>query len=155
VRRFVLPVILATTIRILRSLLWVRHVRARHMTGAKQYIVSFWHAHLLLMLFSRFRRPIMVMSSQSKDGDLSAGTFEHFNVDVTRGSSTRGGTAALRDMLRAVSRGSNLAFTPDGPVGPPRIVKTGMIFAAQAAGIPIIPVAFAAKKKSYCIPGIG
>jgi lysophospholipid acyltransferase (LPLAT)-like uncharacterized protein len=150
-----MPLVIATLIRILRGLLWVRHVRARHMDTAKQYIVSFWHAHLLLMLFSRFRRPIMVMSSQSKDGDLSAFTFAHFNVDVTRGSSTRGGTSALRDMLRAVSRGSNLAFTPDGPVGPARIVKSGMIFAAQAAGIPIVPVAFAAKKKSYSPPGIG
>jgi hypothetical protein len=29
------------------------------------------------------------------------------------------------------------------------------VVAAQATGLPIIPIAFAAKKKSCCAPGIG
>jgi lysophospholipid acyltransferase (LPLAT)-like uncharacterized protein len=64
-----------------------------------------------------------------------------------RGSSTRGGGAALREFIRRARNGSNLVFTPDGPKGPPRQVKDGVIFAAQATGLPIVPVAFAASRK--------
>lgn len=133
----------------------VKHVRVKHINGTAQYILAFWHAHLLLMLHARYRRPIMAVISQSKDGDLIANTFSHYDVEAARGSSTRGGTQALRDLLRAARNGYNLAFTPDGPKGPPRVLKDGVVYAAQAAGLPIVPVAFAAKKKSCCDRGTG
>jgi lysophospholipid acyltransferase (LPLAT)-like uncharacterized protein len=132
-------------IRTLHATLRVRHVNAEHITGAPQYILSFWHGHLLLMLYSQFRRPIAVISSRSKDGDISAGVFEWFDVEVVRGSSTRGGTAARR----------NIVFTPDGSKGPARVAKDGVVYAAKTTGLPIIPIAFAAKKKSICARGTG
>ena len=51
-------------------------------------------------------------------------------------------------MMRAARNGSNIVFTPDGPKGPRRVVKEGVIYAAQATALPIVPFAFAAKKKS-------
>ena len=63
-----------------------------------------------------------------------------------RGSSRRGGNAAMRAVVRAARGGSNIAMTPDGPTGPPRIAKDGVIFAARMSGLPIIPVTFAAKR---------
>lgn len=53
----------------------------------------------------------------------------------------------MRGVIRRARDGSNLAFTPDGPKGPPRVVKEGVIFAAQMTGLPIIPVAFGAANK--------
>jgi lysophospholipid acyltransferase (LPLAT)-like uncharacterized protein len=144
-----------TLLRVMRGLVWARHIRRRHIDTTRQYIIAFWHSHLLLMLFAAYRRPIMAMISQSKDGELIASTLSYFDAEAARGSSTRGGTAAMRDMLRAAGKGYNIAVTPDGPKGPPRILKDGVIYAAQATGLPIVPVAFAAKKKSYCAPGIG
>jgi lysophospholipid acyltransferase (LPLAT)-like uncharacterized protein len=143
----------ATVIRILHASLRVRHVRLRNIDGLPQYILAFWHSHLLLMLHAKYRRPIIAMISQSKDGELIASTFSHYAVEAARGSSTRGGTAAMREMLRAARNGYNVAFTPDGPRGPSRVLKDGVIYAAQAAGLPILPVAFAAKKKSCCTLG--
>jgi hypothetical protein len=142
-------------IRALHATLRVRHVRAEYIEGTPQYVLAFWHAHLLLMLHSRYRRPITVMISQSKDGEYIARVFDWYGVESARGSSTRGGSAALREMIRAARAGRNIVFTPDGPKGPARVAKDGLIVAAQATGLPIVPVAFAAKKKSCCAPGTG
>jgi lysophospholipid acyltransferase (LPLAT)-like uncharacterized protein len=140
-------------IRALHATLRVRHVHAENLEGQPQYVLAFWHAHLLLMLHSRYRLPIVVLLSQSKDGEYMARVFERRGVDAARGSSTRGGSMALREMIRAARAGKNIVFTPDGPKGPARVAKDGVVVAAQATGLPIVPVAFAAKKKSYCAPG--
>jgi lysophospholipid acyltransferase (LPLAT)-like uncharacterized protein len=140
-------------IRALHATLRIRHVNVEHIRDTPQYILAFWHAHLLLMLHSRYRRPISVMISQSKDGEYIARVFDWYGVDSARGSSTRGGSAALRELIRAARAGKNIVFTPDGPKGPARIAQPGVIAAAQATGLPVIPVAFAAKKKSCCARG--
>jgi hypothetical protein len=142
-------------IRALHATLRVRHVDAANLEAQPQYILAFWHAHLLLMLHSKFRRPIVVMISQSKDGEYMARVFDHYGVESARGSSTRGGTAALRAVIRAAREGKNVVFTPDGPKGPALIAKEGVIHAAQATGLPIVPVAFAAQKKNFCGRGTG
>jgi lysophospholipid acyltransferase (LPLAT)-like uncharacterized protein len=136
-------------IRVLHATLRVRHVDAGNLQSQPQYILAFWHAHLLLMLHSRFRRPIVVLLSRSKDGEYMARVFDRYGVESARGSSTRGGSAALRAMIRAAREGKNIVFTPDGPKGPARVVKDGVIYAAQATGLPIVPVAFAAQKKNF------
>ena len=142
-------------IRALHATLRVRHIRVENIAGVPQYIIAFWHDHLLLMLHSKFRRPITVMSSQSRDGDIAVGIYAHYGVATSRGSSTRGGIAGLRGLIRSARSGSNIVFTPDGPRGPARVAKEGIIVAAQATGLPIVPIAFAAKKKSCCRPGTG
>ncbi len=141
-------------IRALYATLRVRHVNAGNLESQPQYILTFWHAHLLLMLHSAYRRPIVVMISRSKDGEYIARVFDHYGVESARGSSTRGATPALREMIRAAREGKNIVFTPDGPKGPPRVVKDGVIHAARVTGLPIVPVAFAAQKKNYCGRGI-
>lgn len=153
--RWLIPFLGSLVIRGLHAMLRVRHVRVDRIDGARQYILAFWHQHLLLMLHARYRKPISALVSQSKDGEIIARVFDHYGVASARGSSTRGGHSAMRDMIRLARAGENLAITPDGPRGPARIAKDGVIVAAQATGLPILPVAFAAKKKSSCAPGIG
>ena len=123
-------------IRVLHATLRVRHVHVQNLDSQPQYILAFWHAHLLLMLHSAYRRPIVVMISRSKDGEYIARVFDHYGVESARGSSTRGGSPALREMIRAARGGKNIVFTPDGPKGPPRVAKDGVIYAAQATGLP-------------------
>ena len=141
-------------IRGLHATLRVRHVGAENLIEQKQCIIAFWHAHLLLMLHTKWRpRRAVVMISQSKDGEYIARVFDHYGVESARGSSTRGGSAALREMIRHARAGKTIVFTPDGPKGPNRVVKEGVVAAAQVTGLPIVPIAFAAKKKSCCAPG--
>ena len=149
-----MPLLGSWLLKGLHGSLRIRHVRQEKIDGTPQYILTFWHQHLLLMLHARFRRPISALVSQSRDGEIIAQVFQHYGIDSSRGSSSRGGSAAFRDMLRQAKAGHNLAITPDGPRGPARIAKDGVIVTAQATGLPILPVAFAAKKKSICAPGI-
>lgn len=146
--KWLLPMVGAGFIRLLHATLRVQHVGAEKLDALPQYIFAFWHEHLVVMLHARYRRPIRVLVSQSRDGEYIAATFSRYGVDVSRGSTTRGGTAALRDMIRSARAGANLVFTPDGPKGPRRMAKEGVVYAAQATGLPVVPVAFGAKKKS-------
>jgi lysophospholipid acyltransferase (LPLAT)-like uncharacterized protein len=152
---WLLSLVSSLFLRLLHASLRVRHVGLSRTTRTPQYILTFWHMHLLLMLHARYRKPISALVSQSKDGEIIARVFNWYGVSSARGSSTRGGSSALRDMIRIARSGGNLAITPDGPRGPAQIAKQGVVAAAQATGLPILPVAFMAKKKSVCVPGIG
>ena len=134
-------------VRILTATLRVRQVHPEHIDGTPQYIIAFWHRQLLPILGrSRWKHPINVMTSRSKDGQIIADVLALFGIQSARGSSSRGGSAALREILREAQRGKNIVFTPDGPRGPSGVVKEGVIFAAQSSQLPIVPIAFIPKK---------
>jgi lysophospholipid acyltransferase (LPLAT)-like uncharacterized protein len=138
-------------IGMLRATLRVRHLNADRLEQLdrknQNYILAFWHGQLVLMVYARYRKPITVMVSQHRDGELIASTMELFGVDLARGSTTRGGPAALRTMVRLAAAGNNLAFTPDGPRGPRRVAQVGVVAAAQLTGLPVVPVAVVSRRK--------
>lgn len=134
-------------LRTLHFVLRVRHVRLRNLENAPQHVLVFWHECLLLSLHARWRRPTVNISSDSKDGDIAVKVLNRYGVNPARGSSTRGGSKALRQVLRAARDGANVAVTPDGPKGPRRVVKEGVVYIAQMSGLPIVPFYFTAKRK--------
>jgi lysophospholipid acyltransferase (LPLAT)-like uncharacterized protein len=142
-------------LRALHATMRVRHVNAENVTESPRYILAFWHRHIILSLHSKWRPPTTAIISRSKDGEIVSGVLHFYGAETARGSSTRGGDVALREILRAIRAGNNIAFTPDGPKGPPCVVKDGVIYVAKMSGLPIVPFAFAAKKKSCCARGIG
>ncbi len=137
-------------IRLLRATVRLSHhgdVEIRRLERAgERFIIAFWHRHLLLMPYSYRGRRISVLISQHKDGELIARTMGHFGIDASRGSSTRGGAAGFRDLLRRVRQGYDLGITPDGPRGPASTVKPGAIQLAALSGLPLVPVAIAASR---------
>ena len=134
-------------IRTLHATLRVRHVRAHHVENTPRHILAFFHENVLLSLHCKWRKPTTAMISRSKDGEIVAGVLEWYGAGTVRGSSTRGGDIALREILREVRDGKNIGFTPDGPVGPRRVVKEGVVYAAKMTGLPVVPFYFTAKKK--------
>jgi lysophospholipid acyltransferase (LPLAT)-like uncharacterized protein len=109
----------------------------------QQVILVSWHDQLLLMP-PFYRGPgATILISQSRDGELIARTVAHFSLDAVRGSSSRGGREALREMIALAAQPLDLALTPDGPKGPRHEVKFGVIQLARASGRPIVPLAFA------------
>lgn len=140
----------AAFIRCLRATLRLRfhgdaELRRREQAG-EHFILAFWHEHMLFMPFA-YRGPRMhVLSSHSRDGELMVRTLAHFGIGTVRGSSTRGGAMGLRGLLQVAARGSDLGFTPDGPRGPAREVKAGVLQASAMSGLPILPVAYAATR---------
>jgi lysophospholipid acyltransferase (LPLAT)-like uncharacterized protein len=137
-------------IRGLRATLRLRHhgderIREWERTGS-HFILAFWHRYLLLMPYAYRGRRISVLVSQSRDGELIARTVARLGIDSSRGSSSRGGIAGMRSLLRKAAEGWDIAFTPDGPRGPLREVQPGVILAAASTGLPILPVAIAASR---------
>lgn len=148
---FLIPRVASAFMRLLHALVRVRHVHAERIEqlnrSGRPYLLSFWHRYLLLMVFSRHRKPIVVMISQHKDGEYIARTMERFGVSAARGSSSRGGGAALREMVECAGRGENIAITPDGPRGPALVAQPGVVLAAERTGCPVLPVAVISDRK--------
>jgi lysophospholipid acyltransferase (LPLAT)-like uncharacterized protein len=120
-------------------------VRERE-AAARPFILAFWHRHLVLMRYAYRGRRMHVLVSQSWDGELTSRPLERLGIDTVRGSSSRGGALGLCDALRKARDGSDLAFTPDGPRGPLRVVQPGVVVAAGLTGLPVFPVAIAADR---------
>lgn len=108
------------------------------------FILAFWHSRFLMMPYSYPGPRLTVLSSRHRDAEMLNKILVRFGLEISRGSSTRGGAPALLDILRKVKRGYDVGITPDGPKGPHRRVKPGVIVTARLAGIPIVPVAFSA-----------
>ncbi len=112
------------------------------------FILAFWHGRLLLMPSCwRREKPIELLVSQHRDGQLIARTIGHFDLRTITGSTSRGGSAALRAMLRGLERGGSVGITPDGPRGPRMRATGGIADLARLSGAPILPVAFATSRR--------
>ena len=110
-------------------------------------IFAFWHARQLLMPFAYRGERAYVLISQHQDGEIIARIVERFGFLAVRGSSTRGGVEALRELIRLGRSGLDLVVTPDGPKGPAQVAKIGVIQLARATGLPIVPITAACSKK--------
>lgn len=114
----------------------------------KPFILCFWHGRLLMMPYCWKRGvPIHVLISQHQDGQLLAHTVSHFGIDTIAGSTSRGGTAALRAMVKALREGECIGITPDGPRGPRMRAASGIVQVARLAGVPILPVTYAVSRR--------
>jgi len=112
----------------------------------ERFIAAFWHNRLLLMGYSYHGKGIKILISQHKDGELIARVLKRLGFGSVRGSSTRGGAAAMREMVRA-SKEYDIGITPDGPRGPKYVVQEGVVALARLTGVPILPLTFGSSKK--------
>jgi lysophospholipid acyltransferase (LPLAT)-like uncharacterized protein len=96
-----------------------------------------------------------VLISRHQDGEIIARIISRFGHRAVRGSSTRGGALALRELIRLGRSGADLVVTPDGPKGPRQVAKIGVVQLAKATGLPIVPLAFSCSKKNTLRAGIG
>lgn len=112
----------------------------------ERMILACWHGRLLMMPYAYKGRAITCLISQYKDGEMLARFMKRFGHGSVRGSSTRGGSMAMREMLRII-RENDIAITPDGPKGPKYVVQDGIIALARMSGVPILPVTFGASRK--------
>jgi len=116
----------------------------------KRIIIAFWHGRQLMMPLAYRGQLASILISQHRDGEIIARIMQPFGFKAIRGSSTRGGLQAIRQLLKAGRDGGDLVVTPDGPKGPACKVQPGVIYLAKVTGLPIIPLTFAcSKKKSF------
>lgn len=117
-------------------------------TQGKLPIYASWHQRLLPgITFLSSRKPIAVIVSMSKDGDLIAQIIKWLGWRPVRGSSSKGGIKALKELKSLFNNGYSIGHVVDGPRGPFGIVKPGIIMIAGISGMPILPIGISIQKK--------
>ncbi len=120
-----------------------QHVEACLNRG-ERVVVAFWHGRLLMMPFGYPGLSVTILISQHRDGEYITRIAECLGFRVVRGSATRGGARAFKQLLQCLRVGGHVVITPDGPKGPGQVAKSGVIELARLSGMPILPVAFGA-----------
>jgi lysophospholipid acyltransferase (LPLAT)-like uncharacterized protein len=132
--------------------LWARTLRFRvedpeNVVAAgrdQPFIVAVWHNRLLMLPLAFDRcfpsRQSVGLISASRDGDLVSILIERSGYGTIRGSTSRKGVIALRQLVDALASGMNVLITPDGPRGPVYTASQGVVFVAQKSGAAVIPM---------------
>jgi lysophospholipid acyltransferase (LPLAT)-like uncharacterized protein len=109
-------------------------------------IFAFWHNRLMMIPYIYRRlfgmKDIVTIISSSRDGEYFVRALKLFRPYIVRGSSTRGGSAAFKVLVRRIREGMDCIITPDGPQGPKYSIQPGTIALARLTGVPIIPVSY-------------
>jgi len=120
-------------------------------------IPCYWHQqqlfcvrHLLNVQASNDRLKLGYLISPSSDGDIATNMFGNQGVHIIRGSATRGGALALREIYMRIRQDKiSPIVTPDGPTGPIYQFKPGVAMLSQLSKAPIVPLAYAASSAWY------
>jgi lysophospholipid acyltransferase (LPLAT)-like uncharacterized protein len=114
----------------------------------RTFIVAFWHGRLLMMpLAWHGLTSFHMLISAHRDGRIIAGAMTYFGIGTIAGSTSRGGSSALREILKRLKEGGCVGITPDGPRGPAMTVSIGIVNIARLAGVPIVPVTYATSRR--------
>lgn len=115
-------------------------------------VYAVWHGQILLAPWFSARlcrtegaRPPRVLASRSFEGELVSRFARAFGLRVARGSSSRGGARAVRELAAALAAGEDVAVIPDGPRGPREVAQSGVVVLAALSGAPVVPLAIAAR----------
>ncbi len=106
------------------------------LTG-QRYIYAFFHEVMLFPAYYWAWPEMQILISDHRDGELITQVVRRLGFGVVRGSTTRGGTRALREMTHRVDRG-HLCVTPDGPRGPRRHVHQGLAYLSSRTALPVV-----------------
>lgn len=123
---------------------WENHEQVTDSGGLPIYV--FWHERIMMTTYWWRNRKIVVLTSQSRDGEYIARFIQRFGYGAVRGSSTRGAVGAVLEMARLMRAGCTVCFVVDGPKGPRHEAKMGPALLAKRSGHPILPVTMALKK---------
>jgi lysophospholipid acyltransferase (LPLAT)-like uncharacterized protein len=116
-----------------------------HSSG-KPFIVSLWHDRLMLApCVWKWRKPLHVLASSHRDGQLIAKVVKHFSMPVVYGSTGKG-IAAARSLIRLLRMGEYVAIIPDGPRGPRHKVAPGIVAISKLANADILTYSFCVKR---------
>jgi len=115
--------------------------------SGENMIYTLWHENMMVPLFTNRKKKIHVLVSQHYDGEIIARILHSFGFRTVRGSSTRGGSEALLKLQDILKEGEHsIAITPDGPRGPRRKTKFGVIKLASLTGKSILPLSVAVSR---------
>lgn len=113
--------------------------------GEEKMVLSIWHDQLLLMA-KAYAHKAQILISASRDGELIARTMAYMGQNAVRGSSSRGGSTAFKQLLRLAREPYDLVITPDGPRGPRHEIKEGVVHLARLSKRAVVPMTMACSR---------
>jgi lysophospholipid acyltransferase (LPLAT)-like uncharacterized protein len=116
----------------------------------QRYTFSMWHDQIVMAVFSLRTWNLAGLISQHRDGGYLADSVLIAGIQPVRGSTSRGGAEAVSEILDRPDL--HLAMTPDGPRGPRRKMKEGIVFISSRSGRPIVPTALLCNRQ-WTVPG--
>ncbi len=116
-----------------------RRRRGMGMSRSGSVLIASFHENAAAGILSHPGQKICTMVSHSKDGEIVAFITEKIGLTAVRGSSSRGSKAVRDAMVETVLAGVNGAITVDGPRGPRRVLKNGIVDIARKTGAPVLP----------------
>jgi lysophospholipid acyltransferase (LPLAT)-like uncharacterized protein len=106
---------------------------------SQPFIICAWHHDIYFSSWLLKDFELTALISSSKDGEYINQILSGFGFGAVRGSSTRGGIGAMKQLIRCLKDGNAVAITPDGPQGPIHKIQEGIVALAKMTGVPIIP----------------
>lgn len=144
------------TLFILKSLLKTFFFFQKFVTTIKtvnypdgQFILSMWHGQQCVVYSVVDKENFYTLISASNDGEIIAEAALSLGVKSVRGSSKRHGTSAALSLIDKLKDGSSIGIMVDGPRGPKGKVKDGIVNIAKLSGVPIIPVSWQSRHKTF------
>ena len=114
----------------------------------ENFILCFWHGRLLMMPLSwKKEKKINMLISEHPDGQLISKTVKYFGINTIHGSTSKGGTKAIRNIIESLKSGQSVGITPDGPRGPKMKINSAIIKIASLTGFKILPLSCSVKNK--------
>jgi lysophospholipid acyltransferase (LPLAT)-like uncharacterized protein len=107
--------------------------------------LAMWHENIFASLIYFRGQKLAPLASHSKDGAMITAIMERLGYRTVRGSSSKGGSEARDELVVAVAEGFSPILTVDGPRGPRRVAKSGIIDIGRRTGVQIVPVATVAR----------
>jgi lysophospholipid acyltransferase (LPLAT)-like uncharacterized protein len=140
----------AGLIRLIGMTWRIRVVDEHYLDAARRLspsvIYAVWHGRMLALSYSHRNRKIHVLASEHRDGELMGQTIRFLGFGHVRGSSTRGGARAVRELVGKLRSGFDLGMLVDGPKGPRHVFKSGPLEIARLSGCAIIPLAVGSRR---------
>jgi lysophospholipid acyltransferase (LPLAT)-like uncharacterized protein len=114
------------------------HRRAIRAKGKKP-LHAIWHQRMVGGILAHRGEGYVTMASKSEDGEIIATFLKFWGFVAARGSSSRGGDVASAEFLEALKTAPGGALTPDGPRGPARVCKRGILVLAEQGDGLVLP----------------
>lgn len=113
----------------------------------KSFIACCWHGRMAMIPFMRRGDiPVTALVSLHSDGQFVGKILNHFGINHTLGSTSRGGIRALKEILQRLKNHEIVCLTPDGPRGPRQVVSPGIATMAKLSGVPILPISYSTNR---------
>ena len=122
-------------------------VELKEVADDKAVIIALWHDQLWYPSYYLRDRGYVALADISRLGDCIAYALKKSGFKMIRGSTSRGGSASLRKLLRSLKNKETLTITPDGPKGPRHKIKPGIVYLGEKTNSLIVPLGVAFKNK--------